>query len=280
MNYSKIYYCILAIVFVLFSTSSTIPKSNIGGIGGQAIFDSTAQRFKIKSLEINHYLNAKSLQPGDLIVEIDKVPIHKMSYGEVLKLVQGTVGTPMSLKVIRYNAVEKYYQINRIRVTLDMNPKWWSVPDYTYFNLQDGIPAIISQLKYNGKYSIDSTSIPNNIGNKVFCKYCIKGAYESFYIKKQNGKYFWSGSFIKTDDLEKAKGTYAYLCLQLRNLNIQHTKLTKSESDNSGLKKYTIAPKEVSDISLTNLTIDVSLKKEFDKLENKDMWKVELNVNM
>jgi hypothetical protein len=144
----------------LLCISATIPKSGtIGGIGGQAVFDSTAQRFKVKSLEINHYINSKTLKPGDLILEIDKVPVHKMSYGDILSLVQGTVGTPMSLKILRYNSIEKYYEINRIRVTLDMNPTWWSVPDYRNYNFLDAVNYSISQLKVNRKKSIDSAKI-------------------------------------------------------------------------------------------------------------------------
>ena len=165
-------------------TNSTVNKT-VGGIGGQAIFDTVAKRPIIKSLEINNYLKANTLRPGDLILEIDKIPVHKMNYGEVLKLVQGTVGTPMSLKVLRYNGIEKYYEIKRVRVTLDMNPTWWQVPDYSYYNFVDGINYTISQLKVNGKNSIDTAS--KFIGNKdaVYCNFNVRGAYESLYKKNQ-----------------------------------------------------------------------------------------------
>lgn len=252
---------------------------NIGGIGGQAVFDSTAQRFKIKSLEINRYLNSKTIQPGDLILEIDKVPIHKMSYGDVLSLVQGTVGTPMSVKVLRYNAIEKYYEINRIRVTLDMNPIWWSVPDYRYYNVSDGITYSIAQLKVNGRNSIDTVKVPNAI-DRVYCNYNIRGAYESMYINSGNGRYYYNCSFVKTDDKSKAEGMYNYLVLQLKNFNLKNAKLERIEKYQAETKTYAVKPKEVSDFGIQNLNIDVNLKKEFDKGENKELWKVELTVKV
>lgn len=241
------------------------------------MFDSTAQRFKVKSLEINHYINSKTLRPGDVILEIDKVPVHKMSYGNILSLVQGTVGTPMSLKVLRYNAIEKYYEINRIRVTLDMNPTWWSVPDYRYYNFLDAINYSISQLKVNGKNSIDSTKIPD-AKDRVYCNYNIRGAYESVYINNGKGRYFYNCSFVKTDDRSKADGMYNYLVIQLRNYNMKNATLTKVESIQPEAKIYQIKTKEVSDMSISNLNINVKLKKEFDKDENKFLWKVELDV--
>lgn len=271
-------FIILFGVFLLFTAAA--PKSaTIGGIGGQAVFDSTAQRFKVKSLEINHYLNAKTLKPGDLILEIDKVPVHKMSYGEILKLVQGNVGTPMSLKIQRYNSIVKYFEINRIRVTLDMNPTWWSVPDYKYYNLSDAIAYSIGQLKVNGKNSIDSVKIPN-AKDRVYCNYNIKGAYESMYINNGKGRYYYNCSFVKTDDKSKAEGMYNYLVLQLRNYNIKNAQLTKIEKIVPESKIYQIRPKEVSDISITNLNIDIKLNKEFDKDENKELWKVEMDIRI
>ncbi len=261
-------------------TTAYTPSAKIGGIGGQAIFDSTAQRFKIKSLEINHYLNAQSIRPGDLIIEIDKVPIHKKSYGEVLKLVQGNIGTPMSLKVLRYNAIEKYYEINRIRVTLDMNPTWWSVPDYTYYNLQDGINYTITQLKQNAKYAMDTIKIPNS-SNVYYGNYNINGAYESVFIKNtQNGKYTWSCGFIKTDDKNKAMGMYNYLVMQLRNYNVKNAKLSKIENITSEWKTFNIKAKEVADVALTNFNMDVKLTKEYDKDEKAELWKVNLEVKI
>ncbi|MEN9448859.1 MAG: hypothetical protein RJA25_2149 [Bacteroidota bacterium] len=271
----------LYILIVLFYSTISIgaPNPTIGGIGGQAVFDSTAQRFKVKSLDYNNYFKAKTLKPGDLILEIDKVPIHKMSYGEVLKLVQGTVGTPMSLKIQRYNAIEKYYEIKRIRVTLDMNPVWWSVPDYRYINFQEAIPYIISQLKVKGRNSIDTTKVFEN-NNQVFCNFNIKGAYESKYINNGKGGYSYQGSFVKTDDRSKAEGMYNYLVLQLRNYSIKNVTLLKTESVLPAIKTYTIKPKEVADIALYNLHIDVILKTEFDKEENKNLWSVEMNINL
>lgn len=265
---------------IFFLITAFAPKSsNIGGIGGQAVFDSIAQRFKVKSLEINHYIKSNTLKPGDLILEIDKVPIHKMGYGDVLSLVQGTVGTPMSVKVLRYNAIEKYYEINRIRVTLDMNPTWWSVPDYRYFNFLDAINYSIAQLKVNGKNSIDSVKIPG-VKDRVYCNYNIKGAYESVYINNGKGRYYYNCSFVKTDDKAKAEGMYNYLVIQLRNYNMKNAKLIKTESLQPEAKTYEVKPKEVSDYSITNLNINVKLKKEFDKDENKDLWKVEMDVKI
>ncbi|MBK9792600.1 MAG: hypothetical protein IPP60_05735 [Sphingobacteriales bacterium] len=268
---------LLSGLFLLFISATTPKTTSIGGIGGQAVFDSTAQRFKVKSLEINHYLNSKTLRPGDVILEIDKVPVHKMSYGNILSLVQGTVGTPMSLKVLRYNAIEKYYEINRIRVTLDMNPTWWSVPDYRYYNFLDAINYSISQLKVNGKNSIDSTKIPD-AKDRVYCNYNIRGAYESVYINNGKGRYFYNCSFVKTDDRSKADGMYNYLVIQLRNYNMKNATLTKVESIQPEAKIYQVKTKEVSDMSISNLNINVKLKKEFDKDENKFLWKVELDV--
>jgi len=261
---------------VLFAQKS---GKNIGGIGGQAVYDSIAQRFKIKSLEINHYFDSKSLKPGDLILEIDKVPVHKMNYGDILSLVQGTVGTPMSLKIQRYNAIEKYFEIKRIRVTLDMNPTWWSVPDYRYFNVVDGINYSISQLKVNGKNSIDTVKVAN-AKDRVYCTYNIRGAYESIYINNGKGKYYYNCSFVKTDDKSKADGMYNFLVLQLRNYTLKNAKLEKIENLQAENKCYIIKPKEVSDFSIQNLNIDIELKKEFDKDEKKDLWKVELIVRV
>lgn len=261
---------------ILFAQKS---GKNIGGIGGQAVYDSIAQRFKIKSLEINHYFDSKSLKPGDLILEIDKVPVHKMNYGDILSLVQGTVGTPMSLKIQRYNAIEKYFEIKRIRVTLDMNPTWWSVPDYRYFNVVDGINYSISQLKVNGKNSIDTVKVAN-AKDRVYCTYNIRGAYESIYINNGKGKYYYNCSFVKTDDKSKADGMYNFLVLQLRNYTLKNAKLEKIENLQAENKCYVIKPKEVSDFSIQNLNIDIELKKEFDKEEKKDLWKVELIVRV
>lgn len=225
----KFYLFFVGLIF-LFSSAFT-PKSAkvIGGIGGQAIFDSTAQRFMIKSLELNNYISANSLRPGDLILEIDKVPIHKMNYGDVLSLVQGEVGTPMSLKVIRYNGIERYYEIKRIRVTLDMNPTWWTVPEYKYYSINDGLNYAIKELKLNGKNSIDlSSKIPNQT-DRVFCNFNLKGAYESLYKKNEKGKYYYAATFVQSEDRSKAEGMYLYLNYQLKTLNVQYVKIKRSE---------------------------------------------------
>jgi hypothetical protein len=274
---------ILLITGLLLLSGSLFAQQNskkIGGIGGQAIFDSVAKRPIIKSLEINSYLNAQSLRPGDLILEIDKIPIHKMTYGEVLGLVQGEVGTPMSLKVLRYNGLEKFYEIKRIRVTLDMNPTWWQIPDYRYYSFLEGINYTINQLKANGRYSMDTVAKVINETDKFYCNYTIRGAYESIYKRQQNGKVTWNCSFVKTDDKSKADGMYNYLVIQLRNYNLKNALLTKSENLQPEAKLYSIKTKEVSDMSLYNLNIDVHLKKEFDKDENKDLWKVEVEVKI
>lgn len=273
----NIYILLIGLLYLNFTVSAQ--KSNIGGIGGQAVFDSIAQRFKVKSLDYDSYYNANKLKPGDLILEVDKIPIHKMNYAEVLKLVQGTVGTPMSLKILRYNAIEKVYEINRIRVTLSMNPTWWSVPDYRYLDFQEAIPYIIAQLKVNARNTIDSTKIFGE-DNIVFCNFNIKGAYESVYIRNAKNRYSYNGSFVKTDDRSKAEGMYNFLVLQLRNYNLKNTKLTKTESFQDANKTYTVKPKEVSDVALYNLEIEVKLKKEFDKDENKNLWKVEMDIKI
>ncbi|MDB5226543.1 MAG: hypothetical protein JWN78_736 [Bacteroidota bacterium] len=252
----------------------------IGGIGGQAIFDSVAKRPIIKSLEINNYLNANSLKPGDLILEIDKIPVHKMTYGEVLKLVQGAVGTPMSLKVLRYNGIEKYYEINRIRVTLDMQPTWWQVPDYSYYNFVEGINYTISQLKVNGRNSMDTSSKIVGSKDRVYCNFNIRGAYESIYQRTPKGRYSWDCSFVKTDDKSKADGMYNYLVIQLRSYAMKNAQLIKTESLWPEAKTYAIKTKEVSDMTLQNLSINVNLKKEFDKGEKRDLWKVEVQVSI
>ena len=251
---------------------------NIGGIGGQALFDSISKRPIVKSLEINNYFTAHTLKPGDLILEVDKVPVHNMSYSEVLGLVQGVIGTPMSLKILRYNGIEKYYEIKRIRVTLDMNPTWWSVPDYRYFELMDGINYTISQLRVNGRNSIDTTKY-RMANDRYFCNFNIRGAYESVYINK-GGRLSYSCSFLKSDDRSKAEGMYVWLKSQMTNLKIPFVKLQKNEKVLTDSKDFTFNPKETSDLALANLKINARMFKEFDKEENKDLWKVELDISM
>jgi hypothetical protein len=198
----------------------------------------------------------------------------------VLKLVQGAVGTPMSLKVLRYNGIEKYYEIRRIRVTLDMQPTWWQVPDYNYYNLQEGLNYTISQLKVNGRNSVDTVSKIVDGKDKVYCNFNIRGAYESLYKKTATGRYLWDCSFVKTDDKAKADGMYNYLVIQLRNYAMKNASLTKTETFQPDAKTYAIRTKEVADISLQNLNINVNLKKEFDKGEQKDLWKVDVEVKI
>jgi hypothetical protein len=264
------------------STFASSPKSvsKIGGIGGQAIFDSVAQRFIIKSLEKNAYFNAKTLKPGDLILEIDKIPIHKMSYGDVLSLVQGTVGMPMSLKIMRYNAIEKYYEIKRIRVTLDMNPTWWQIPDYKYFEIMPGINFIVKDLKSNARFSLDTTTKIFNTKDRFYSKYNLKGAYESKLEKNEKGKFSFISSFVKTEDRSKAEGMYLFLLFQLKNISVKNVQFSKSESILPNSKTLSYKTKEASDVSLLNLKIDVRLLQEFDNDENKDLWKVEMVVRL
>lgn len=278
----KSFYIPLIGFFFLFSSSFTSKPASkvIGGIGGQAIYDSIAQRFMIKSLELNNYLKANSLRPGDLILEIDKVPIHKMNYGSVLSLVQGEVGTPMSLKVIRYNGIEKYYEIKRIRVTLDMNPTWWSVPDYKYYSILDGLNYAIKELKVNGKNSMDlSSKIPNK-SDRIFCNFNLRGAYESMYKKNETGKFYYSATFVQTDDRAKAEGMYLYLNYQLKPLNVQFVKLKRTESIQTDAKTITYKADEFSDIALSKMTVQLKLLKEYDAAENKNLWKVVLEAKL
>ena len=277
MRSLKPFFSLLLILFSLFLFGQNNLK--IGGIGGLSIFDSVAQRPIIKALEYNHYIDANTLRPGDLILEIDRIPIHKMTYGEVLGLVQGNIGTPMSLKVLRYNGIEKYYEINRIRVTLDMNPIWWQIPDYKYLNLTDGLNFFIKELKNNCHNSID-TSVQPLIPNQIFySKYLIRGAYESVYIANK-GRYIWDCSFVQTDDRAKAEGMYNYIKIQLSKINIKNVTLTKKESVSSDNKTLSFVTNESSDISLTNLNVQVKLYKTTDNAEKKELWKVELEVQI
>lgn len=254
-------------------------NSKIGGIGGLSIFDSVAQRPIIKALEYYHYIDAKSLRPGDLILEIDKIPVHKMTYGEVLSLVQGNIGTPMSLKVLRYNGIEKYYEINRIRVTLDMNPTWWQIPEYKYLPLGEGINFFIKELKLNCRNSIDTSVQPLVPNQKFYSKYLIRGAYESVLIANK-GRYIWDCSFVKTDDRSKAEGMYNYIKLQLSKINIKNVLLTKKESVAGETKTLSFITNESSDVWLTNLQLNVRLYKTMDEVENQELWKVDLQVQI
>jgi hypothetical protein len=271
---------ILGIIFLVGSSFTPKPAKSIGGIGGQAIYDSVAQRFMIKSLELNNYIKANSLRPGDLILEIDKVPIHKMKYGDVLSLVQGEVGTPMSLKVIRYNGIEKYYEIKRIRVTLDMQPTWWSVPDYKYYTLLDGLNYAVKELKLNGKNSIDlSSKIPNQ-SDRVYCNFNLKGAYESIYKKNEKGKYYHSATFVQSEDRSKAEGMYLYLNYQLKTLGIQYVKLKRTETILPDSKTLTYKVDEYSDVALIKMTIQLKMLQEYDTAENKNLWKVVIETKL
>ncbi len=271
---------LILMLFAISSTFSQKANKNIGGIGGQAVFDSVAQRFVIKSLEKNAYYTKNKLKPGDLILEVDKVPIHKMSYGDVLSLVQGQVGTPMSLKIMRYNAIEKYFEINRIRVTLDMNPTWWQIPDYRYFEVVPGLNFIVKDLKLNAKLSLDTLTKIFDRNHTYYSRFNLKGAYESVFQKNEKGKYSFISSFVKTEDRSKAEGMYLFLVFQLKNLAIRNVQLNKSESITTNSKTLTYKTKESSDVGLLNLNLDLKLFQEFDKDENKNMWKVELAVKL
>ena len=58
MNMKNIFLVFVSLILlnsIIFAQKS---GKNIGGIGGQAVFDSVAQRFKIKSLEVNHYIDS------------------------------------------------------------------------------------------------------------------------------------------------------------------------------------------------------------------------------
>ena len=103
----------------------------------------------------------------------------------------------------------------------------------------------------------------------------------NLHIKnQQNGKYSWNCGFIKTSDRSKAIGMYNYVVIQLRNYNLSNAKLQKIESIQNDLKTYSISTKEVADINLVNLKLDVKLTKEFDKDENSELWNVELEVKI
>ena len=56
--------------------------------------------------------------------------------------------------------------------------------------------------------------------------------------------------------------------------------IQKIESIQNDLKTYSISTKEVADINLVNLKLDVKLTKEFDKDENSELWNVELEVKI
>jgi hypothetical protein len=271
---------VVSILLLLFCFNAFAQKNtNIGGIGGLSVFDSVAQRPIIKALEYYHYIDANSIRPGDLILEIDKIPIHKMTYGEVLSLVQGKIGTPLSLKVLRYNGIEKYYEINRIRVTLDMNPTWWQIPEYKYLSLTDGINFFIKELKSNCRNSID-TSVQPVVPNQIFySKYLIRGAYESVYVSNK-GRYSWDCSFVQTDDRAKAEGMYNYIKLQMTKVNIKNVILTKKESVTPDNKVLSFVTNESSDVNLTNLNMQVKMYKTMDRIEQKELWKVELKVSI
>lgn len=274
---------ILTFVTIVLVTLQSFAQASTktGGIGGQAIFDTVLKNPIIKSLEITKYLNARSLRPGDLILEIDKIPVHQMSYGQVLGLVQGTVGTPVSLKVLRYNGIEKYYEVKRVRVTLDMKPTWWQVPDYKYYStITEGINYSISQLKENIYNSIDSVAKIIGSKDKFYSNYNIRGAYEAIYTKSPVGNFSWNCNFVKTKDKTKAETLYNDLITQLKDYTLTNAELVKSENNQPETKDYNIKIQQASDASLSNLNIDVRLKKEFDKDENAELWKVEMIVRI
>jgi hypothetical protein len=276
----KKYFSILIIFVVasfLLAFTQHNTNQNIGGIGGLATFDSIKKRPIIKALEYNAYISANKLRPGDLILEIDKVPIHEMSYGEVLKLVLGKVGTPMSLKVIRYNGIEHYYEINRIRVTLDMNPKWWQIPEYKYYGFNQAIETAIKDISSNGGISLDRTIDPIIPDTKFHSTIMLKEAYESIFIK-ENNKYTWVCNLMQSEDKEKVEGLYAMFAAKLSGIKLNNTVLEKKFDNSENSKKVFLQVKETIMAQYNGLVISVNLKKEFNKEENKELWRVFLEV--
>lgn len=274
----KYFFGTLLLLFFLCNNTVKAVNPNIGGIGGLALFDSVKQRPVIKALEHNAYYGANKLQPGDLILEIDKVPVKQLSYGEVLKLVQGTVGTKMSLKVLRYNGIEHYYEINRIRVTLDMNPKWWQIPDYKYYTFNKAIETVIKDLNTNGSISLDKTVdplIPDRLYNSNIM---LLESYESLFTKDNGKVSSWVCNLIQTDEQTKADGLYTLYAAKLGALYIPNTKFDKKFENTPNQKKIVLSVKETSVYSNYGLNISLVYNKEFNKDENKELWKVSMIV--
>lgn len=268
---------LLASTTGLFAQKAATNNKNIGGIGGLATFDSIKKRPIVKALEYNAYFNANKLRPGDLILEVDKVPVHQMSYGEVLKLVLGNVGTPMSLKVIRYNSIEHYFEINRIRVTLDMNPKWWQIPEYKYYTFNSAIETAIKDINANGGTTLDRTIDPIIPDKKIYSTIMLKEAYESLYLK-ENNKYSWVCNLIQCEEKEKAEGLYTMFAAKLSGIKLDNTVLEKKFDNKEEAKKVFLQVKETIMPQYNGLNVSINLKKEFNTEENKDLWKVFIEV--
>jgi hypothetical protein len=135
-------------------------------------------------------------------------------------------------------------------------------------------------VKVNGRNSIDTSAVFIGANDRVYCNFNIRGAYESLYKKSAAGRYSWDCSFVKTDDKAKADGMYNYLVIQLRNYVIKNASFVKTESFLPDSKTYALRTKEIADIGLQDLNISVHLKKEFDKDEKKDLWKVDMEVRI
>lgn len=276
----KVFYSLIVVLAIIvmqgFSKKSTT-NQNVGGIGGLAIFDSIKKRPIIKALEYNAYINAKKLRPGDLIIEVDKVPVHHMSYSEVLKLVLGKVGTPMSLKVIRYNGIEHYYEINRIRVTLDMNPKWWQIPEYKYLQFNQALDCAIKDINSNGGTSLEKNIEPIIPNQKFYSTILIKEAYESYFLK-ENNKFSWVCNLIQCEEKEKAEGLYTVFAAKLSGVSLPNTKLEKKYDNKENDKKVFLQVKETLMTQYNGLNISINMKKTFNAEENKELWVTYLEV--
>lgn len=275
---TKLFYAVFLLSLItLLSFNKSNPNTNIGGIGGLALFDSIKDRPVIRALEYFAYIDANKMRPGDLIMEVDKVPVHKLSYGEVLKLVNGKVGTPMSLRVLRYNGIEHYYEINRIRVTLDMNPKWWQIPEYQYQSFNQALESAIRDINANGGLSLDRTIEPIIPEKLFYSTIMLKESYESLFQKEGN-KLAWICNIIQVEDRQNAEGLYALFAARLGAFKLPNTVLEKKFDNKPESRKMTMSVKETGVMSNYGLNISVILKQEFNEVEKKDLWKVSLEV--
>jgi hypothetical protein len=277
MKNTTTYTVILLLMSALLEFNMAPPNSDIGGIGGLAFFDSIKDRPIIRALEYNAYINANKMRPGDLIMEIDKVPVHQKGYGEVLKLVNGKVGTPMSLRILRYNGVEHYYEINRIRVTLDMNPKWWQVPEYKYYGFNQAMEAAIRDINSNGGLTLDKTIDPIIPDKLFYSTIMLKEGYETLFEKNGN-KYSWICNLIQVKDRQNAEGLYTLFATRLGAFKLPNTIFEKKFDNKPDSRKVTISVKETGIVSNYGLNISVYLRQEYNEVEKKNLWKVSLEV--
>ncbi|MCB9034761.1 MAG: hypothetical protein H6553_13050 [Chitinophagales bacterium] len=270
---------IFPLLILLFGSTafSASPNLSEGGIGGLAIFDTIKDRPIIRALEYNNYINADKLRPGDLILEIDKIPVHQKSYSEVLKLVLGKVGTPMSLKVLRYNGIEHYYEINRIRVTQSMNPTWWQIPDYKYISFEQGIEVALDQIPKQCANVLDTAKYYGS-ENIYFSKFLVKEAYEALYIKDANDKYYWQCNFLQTEDKNLAEGMYKTLAYKLSTFSIPQTKINKVYNNSDSKNEILITTKETFNPKYYNAKVMAIMEKVYNQAEQKDLWVVRLEV--